>query len=1033
MADFSSQAAPLGPDFSAQAEPQSLGMSALKAVPRGMIENATSALVPFSVSHQQAQDRLKGYSKALPTLGGMDDAQFQTFVRDIQRSDMAWSWKSLLTGTARDVRAGRIAPTDVPDFVNKIIGSENVPEEVIKSVRQWTAKELNIPADDEKKFAVKFGRGVGSMLGFLLSRVATGPAGVAAYAGLSGAGRAAEEAKYADATYEQIAKAQALGGIVGLTDMVPIEAAVSSFAIVPGLKAAAWHAVQFMVKQGLIEGTQEGVQTALENAVAKFVHTPSREITEGVGEAGLLGFAVGALMGGVTGGAGYRAVQIEQPDITNVPPPPAPEALATNKPAAAPAPTEATTVEGLTEQRMAAPLYEKVVRAADELLTQGKVTRDPNRLISDQIFELLQTERLQPEAVQEVMAKHNVSADEFANLWRVTNVRVAARQLGMLGAVEAKLKKLSGQSLNEGEMEMLRRGGLDEQARGMAWWRRVSNVWRGALVTQLATAMRNAETQVGRIGVDVLQHGMDKMLARMFGGGKATPDPVSAFAPVVRMFSRGNKQMVEDILSRFPKQHDRLFFRYSSDVNAGVLGFPEKAVHILNAANRFQEYAVRRSVFAAELDRLLGARGHRLDDIVAKNQVGAIPQDMIEDAVNKALELTFAKDFDPFGQGYDRVAGNVIKAVNNVPGAHIGFPFPRFFFNALKFQFEFSPMGVLKLLSQSERARVASGDFAVISRATIGTAMLLAAYAVRESDYAGERWYEARLPDGRTLDLRPFNPFASYFFIADVIKRSRDGTLYQLTSKDITMGLFATQYRAGAGLAVVDAILGGVVGTGDAEKGLRLVQQVGGEYAGGFFTAVQQVKDVVAQFDESERIVRDRKANPFMGPIYAHFPYAEQAMGVPDVELPTREGPLVRQEPLLRQLTGANINQEKNALEKELDRLGFSRKEYFGSTGHPEADRLVAKYMGALVERTVLPFAASVRYEKMPDTMKAFALQKSLREARRVAMNQAIKDNPPLFAKLWTKSKGLREEMLINEMLGRPMDEIMMERQNELR
>ncbi len=41
--------------------------------------------------------------------------------------------------------------------------------------------------------------------------------------------------------------------------------------------------------------------------------------------------------------------------------------------------------------------------------------------------------------------------------------------------------------------------------------------------------------------------------------------------------------------------------------------------------------------------------------------------------------------------------------------------------NSLKFSFEFSPLGVLKLLAKQERAAFAKGDVKAISRATVGS------------------------------------------------------------------------------------------------------------------------------------------------------------------------------------------------------------------------------------------------------------------------------------------------------------------------
>jgi len=42
---------------------------------------------------------------------------------------------------------------------------------------------------------------------------------------------------------------------------------------------------------------------------------------------------------------------------------------------------------------------------------------------------------------------------------------------------------------------------------------RVGNLWRGALVSQLATSVRIAEMEVGTVGLDVLQRGFQQRIA----------------------------------------------------------------------------------------------------------------------------------------------------------------------------------------------------------------------------------------------------------------------------------------------------------------------------------------------------------------------------------------------------------------------------------------------------------------------------------------------------------------------------------------
>ena len=68
-------------------------------------------------------------------------------------------------------------------------------------------------------------------------------------------------------------------------------------------------------------------------------------------------------------------------------------------------------------------------------------------------------------------------------------------------------------------------------------------------------------------------------------------------------------------MSSFPKEDDRLFLRFSSDIlsdsgqGGGLFKTPLKAaeegVNLLNFANKFQEFITRRAVFQARLNNLI--------------------------------------------------------------------------------------------------------------------------------------------------------------------------------------------------------------------------------------------------------------------------------------------------------------------------------------------------------------------------------------------------------------------------------------------
>lgn len=705
-------------------------------------------------------------------------------------------------------------------------------------------------------------------------------------------------------------------------------------------------------------------------------------------------------------------------------------------------------VEGVIELGVKGAVHDRVVKAAGELLMSGKVPRDEHRMISDQIMELLQTDRLADEELNETLNRNHITHKQFADeMWRKGVVRHAAHTLGMLGALESKLKRAAKAELSDEEYKALKAAGLDEGPRGQAWWQRASNIWRASLVVQLATAMRNFESQVARVGIDVFENQLDRALVKMFNKkGTKGPHPIDAMGLVSRVFFPRKlagkmtqktwgqtKADVDKILAAFPKIYDRMFMRYHSDIDVPVaqkdaLGKAETIVGLMNTANRFQEFTVRRAVFQTELARLMAENGMDLVEAIEKNETGAIPLEMLEASVDKALETTWAANFSPMAPGAEGIAGQIIRTLGKIPLAHHLAPFPRFFFNSLKFQFEFSPAGMLKLLSAEERAKIAGGDMKVMSRAIIGTALLGAAYMLRDSEWAGERWYEVKLEDGRTIDIRPFNPFASYFFVADIVIRARDDNLHSLTSKDIAMGVFSSQLRAGSGLYIVDSMLKEITGGNDVEKALHFVQRLGGEVASGYFTWFNQIRDFLAPFDEQLSIVRDREQNPFFAPIFDKLPFMQELL--PETQSPTRAAPYVREETVLRQMTGITVKGKKNPVESELDRLGMKRGEWRSSLGDPKANYLMDKHLGPMVEKYGTRFVESAWYSnpETSDRMKAWKLQSFLRSLRPKAVKLARAEDRKLFAKLDGKKPGLREELALEELLGQPFSEFLMER-----
>ena len=108
---------------------------------------------------------------------------------------------------------------------------------------------------------------------------------------------------------------------------------------------------------------------------------------------------------------------------------------------------------------------------------------------------------------------------------------------------------------------------------------------------------------------------------------------------------------------------------------------------------------------------------------------------------------------------------------------------------------------------------------------------------------------------------------------------------------------------------------------------------------------------------------------------------------------------------------------EKNIFERELDRLGFEYREILPSTGNPEADNLIARYMGIASQKAILPILKTEEYKKQDDRVKGLLLKELLKEARGVARERAEEENPELFTMIKLEKIPRREKLVIQKPL----------------
>ena len=721
-----------------------------------------------------------------------------------------------------------------------------------------------------------------------------------------------------------------------------------------------------------------------------------------------------------------------------------------------------TTLEGvdvpekIIKPAIKSDLTNKIDRAAEEILTTGKIERNPNLLISEQIADLITSPgRLTAKTFEDILKKYDVKLDEFASYY-VGDIADAGRRLQSLSVISRKLNEIK--KLPDGKKaieDISKVAGSSTNDLVGGFWRRLDNVRRGLMVTQLATAVRNFESQVTRVGVNTLQKSFDNAMQTMGGylfpswrtAAKANPtESFKGFVNIFKQFTPKNFKKVkadtDKILSSFASQQDRLFLRYSSDVvntTGKFTGRPieglEKATHFLNFANRFQEFITRRSVFQSELAEIISNNkdfynGQTLENLINSNNTKFIKEDDIAKAIDTALEVTFAKEFSD-----DTFAGLFIKLINKIPfTGSLAIPYPRFLMNSLKFHMDFSPTGLLKFLSKTEREALAKGDTSTISKAAIGTAMLTTAYYLRNQEYAGEKWYEFKWGD-KTIDTRPLNPFAAYLFVADTVKRLNNGTFRSLDLKGIASVFLGT--RGGTGLYLVDRLIDAFTGENPALKTDEEIKKFATKILTGFAVPLQQFQDAAGQFFPEMAKVKDTSSSPIKGeflkriPIPNDYPVLVSATSyqINEKGIPVAKE-IIREEPLYRQFTGVTLISKKNAAEKELDRLGFTSREIFQRSGIPELDFAYKNIYAVRIGLGLSEIVKSPQYQNLNNELKVFFVKSYLANAKTKTMESLQKNNDlaPYILKYKIENLSKEKRRAIDSLIGKDyLDEIIKE------
>jgi len=717
--------------------------------------------------------------------------------------------------------------------------------------------------------------------------------------------------------------------------------------------------------------------------------------------------------------------------------------------------------DDISENIISQRTQKKITKFFDELLSTNQLERNTNIRISQQMYDVLTTPRIMmkkgSESIDALLKKNKLQPKDLADYF-VAGARTSAQNLNRL----SQLAKVYGKFLDDGKVTKKMRKefeaqGIDSELLINDTLKRLDGVRRASMVSRWSTAMRNFISQQARVGLNVFyegfQYGSDRLWEKLSGKKlQRQTNPITAFQGFLNTWKSANilnwsktgtrqriKRDVDNILKFYPKEQDRMFLRYSSDIlnKTGFKGYSplnltEKAANLLNFLNRFQEFITRRSVFYSTLDGIVRGRkdiykGKNLADLVSDNNlIKTIRKEDISTAIDLALDMTYARQ-----PKRGSIGEKFTKLINSLPFiTTLVIPFPRFLANSLKFLYEYSPLptfvGAARVAADPAKAlltfstdglytkaimkKLKEGDTTGFTKAIVGWGLMGTAFQIRDSRFAGEKWNEIKVGD-RRLDLLPYNPLAAYLYVADLVNRKQNGTL---TSQTFNFKEFAKVFagtRGGTGLYLVDSLIN-IASAEGTNKQFKFVNELVGQIASQYFTGFKTYMSFLDAADGNIQAAKDTKTSSLenanlsgsgvsiVNNLKSIFNPAElpDRTSITHAVFDEKSGkyvarPVRNDNPVLTELTGLTIRQPKNAAEIELDKLNFTYKEIFKSTGIPVLDRAYKNIFAPLIHVGLSGIVESDGYKNLSISQKRLVIKTFITEAKKDTMKALQQDS----------------------------------------
>lgn len=624
--------------------------------------------------------------------------------------------------------------------------------------------------------------------------------------------------------------------------------------------------------------------------------------------------------------------------------------------------------------------------SAASVAVKDKLNIQGNSRITQTISEGLSDGTIKVKEMEELFDTYGISSDEFSKIY-LHELSDAGRKLGYQSNI---VKKLQGDISGE----LAERGLSNISGDIVSTITKSGQITRNSLKTldkvrlammtqQLATVMRNTVNG----GMRAVTSTIDNVATDLLNGNWKAAGK-SAFL-ITDIADQKVAKSVQEILANNAPDAYKKVFRSMADIDSHVGGKVSggvmKVARGLNILNTLSDNMFKRGVITNSLKRRLAADGKDLLQILREGKFDTIDKKLVQDSIEDAMYFTYQSS--PKGKNaFSKVAKGAINAVNDYPFLVSSvMPFPRFVANQIQFITEHAPIiGMLPLDKLGAKVGEAPFQFRErLAKQITGVGMLTSAYLyARAHNGEGRKWYEYSDSTGGIVDARAMlGPFAAFALAGDMLARSErfgeggveDGQYSQQArgrtlNRDIVQTMIGSTARAGTGLFVVDELWDAFSGDNDIgdDKWKNISARFVADVLSTFTIPLNQVQDIQSQFNPKMRNMKETRDVNWFDMAYNRLTRSiRYDESLPDKESSTRSATPRKKLPLLKQMFGLTYREDKNMLERELDRLQIEPREFSKWSGDQRYDMLHAEELGRQVEKSTMQYLNSPAYKEL--------------------------------------------------------------------